>query len=248
MSRLRRNHVRTLTVFAVSVAITAGTVLVMSLPSPETRRVSSADKVVRIDGAWRPGAPAPAIAPLPGSLSFLRGPAYRISAAPAPEGVPYRLTFRVPAELVGQAPTLYRFTPELDAWQAYPSVPSADGWSLTTPVGQLPLAAWGVGLSVRPARPLRAADVLSGLVAAPPPGAVGYEAYDASVDADGEAVLLSDPLDAGGCGGTFRLGAAQTKTSRDLPQGAGAYRVLVRWQVGGGCPAGETVSSAHRVP
>ncbi len=234
----------------VALAALIGTGLVLWLPLPESGRVSSADGAVRVSGVWSPSAPPPTITRFAlSAFSAIMQKAYAVSALPMSAPTPFKLTFAVPADLVGEAPVLYRYRPDLDAWQAYPAAASADGWTLSTSVGGQPASVWGVGAAVSFTRPARARDVLSGLLAAPPPDAVGYEAYDAAVDAKGDAVLLSDPLDAGGCGGAFQLGRSATVTSRDLPLPFGiSYRVIVRWRLGDGCAPGEAVASAHPSP
>lgn len=246
MSRLPKKHARTIIVLAVTVAVLIGTALVIGLPEPESHVVKSVDGQVQVEGTWADGGQAPRVVKQTVTTPFvaLQGAAYQISGSVAPVGSPYLLTFAAPADVVGSA-VLYRYNPDLDAWQIYPSTPAADGWSLTTQVQSLPTTLWGVGAVMAVQRPAFSATMLDELLGDAPPNAVGYEGSDALVNASGDAVVLSDPLDTGGCDGIFMLGSSQTKTSRQIPFETGTYRVTVTWQLGNGCTAGTTMTSAR---
>lgn len=249
MQKPRRNTLnagRTGAMLLVALAVLVGTGTVGFLPDPEARVTTSADGAVRIEGSWRADVPPPAILrrSLPGPLLAVRGAPYEISAPLAPEGSLYRVSFNIGSSL-GERPVLYQFDADLAAWRALPAEQSADQWRLQIETQALSAGLWGMGISLPVDRPAGAEGALRDALRVWPPGAVGYQAFAMRVNAAGDAVLLADPVDTGGCDGLFHLGNTQTKTSRDVPFGDDAYRIVVRWQMADGCSPGVPITSAR---
>ncbi len=239
MPGLRRTPLASGAALGLLVLVAAGTAALLRSPDPERATVASADGGVVVEGTWSPQAPPRAArADLPGPFTAVRGQPYVLAASAAVPGRSYALTFQIPQDVPVRDAVVYWLDTAMGAWRPVPSAP-ARVWELRVLADAMPLRAWAVGVAYRPEPSAQARTALDSLVAVPPPGAVGYRAAYLHAAVPGDYVVAQDPFGSGGCGGRFRAGREQTKTSLDATP---SERVVVVWELSGdGCPPGETV-------
>ncbi|EKD33251.1 MAG: hypothetical protein ACD_76C00059G0001 [uncultured bacterium] len=76
---------------------------------------------------------------------------------------------------------------------------------------------------------------VTALASSPPPGAVGHVAELAYSAIDGDFVKVDSMESTGGCYGKFQRGNSTTITTSEYESGGLNYRIVMIWQIDGGC-------------
>ncbi len=223
---------RILMPFAFSVVIGLATAFVVLVPEPDVRTAVSEDGRFEVRGIANPTLPI-VITERDGVLQphhVIGIPVYGVVLGGG--ALPSSFVVRMRTQ---DGDTLFAFDEAILAWR--PLAASSDRTEGVLEATAIP-SATAYGFGVRPALsvPRERAAVLSSLLTGAPPGAVGFEATDAVAFADDEFILLGEHFVRGGCNGRFVSGKTSTVSSQEVPLPQAAYRMMVRWQIGDGCP------------
>lgn len=221
----------------IALAAALGTAATFALPDmPERRQATSEDGrlTVTTDGA----------VPVSVTNTEFGTSLYRVESAGQPLAVPFALSY---SYLAPSAPlAFFAFDEGTSSWRRIDTV--NDPVAGTVSAQGTPGAAEYLVASVTVPDPHpNAPSVLDAMLSAPPLGAVGYEASLSVAASEDELTgFFEARTDAfpsrGGCGGTFGRGSGQTASTREIDQDGTLTRILVRWEIDGGCEPGETIS------
>lgn len=221
----------------IACAALLGTAATFALPSVPERRTAVSDDgrlTVTADAAMELSVTASGTVP----------PSYRVESGGKPLAVPFALSY---SSLAPDAPlAFFGFDEATLAWRR---IDAASDPARGTIVGAgIPGTAEYLAASTDLPEPHpNAPRVLSAMLENPPLGAVGYEATLSVSPAQGEqSGFFEARTDAfpsrGGCAGTFASGSGESAATREIEAPHGLTRVLVRWQVDGGCEPGQAIS------
>lgn len=222
---------------AIAAAALLGTAATFVLPAVPERRVAVSEDgrlTVTVDAA------------VPFSISDAGGMAYRVGDGGRPLAVPFALAYSYLAPDAALA--FYRFDERTLSWRRMDAADDPAAGILSA-AGVPGTTDYLIASVVPPAPHPNAPVVLDALLAVPPLGAVGYEA---SVAVSAEVAGAPEFFEArmpglpgrGGCAGAFAAGSGETAVTREIEAPWGLTRVLVRWQVDGGCAPGQAISPA----
>lgn len=224
---------RLLMPFAFMLVIGLATAFVVLVPEPDVRTARSDDGRLEVRGIADPALPI-VIAKQEGPLvprHVIDPNTYLVTlgAEPLPSSFRIRMLSASPAD------TVFAYDDMLLAWRPLSTdYDSATGTLEADAVPSLRRYASGVRPVLSP--PKDRGAVLNALVAGSPPGTIGFGASDAVAFADDEFILLAESFARGGCNGRFETGKTETVSTREIPLGDATYRVMMRWELDGGCP------------
>lgn len=223
---------RLLMPFAFLVVIGLATAFAVLVPEPDVRSARSDDGRLEVRGVGDPAQPI-AITKHEGFLKpnhVIDPLTYTLTLG----GQPLPSLFKIRMIGVSPSDTVFAYDETLLAWR--PLFTSYDSITGAIEADAVP-SAHTYGSGVRPilSPPKERGSVLNTLMTGAPPGAIGFEATDAVAFAEDEFILLAETFARGGCSGRFETGKSTTVSTQEIPLGEATYRILVRWQLNGGC-------------